>query len=255
MAFADPIRTEKWSWNTLADLLDDLHRDSIIDCGVATGTANALTLTTGLSLTSYTDGQTFKFRPSANNTGNVTINVDGIGGRTASVVQPAGGANEQLRPADLVVGAVYLGTYITATNHIVIQVESARSTQLSTNNQNLVSVISTTSTSLITTGVSATVDCGAGDNVLVVASFNISHGTTDGFGICRLLRGASNLGSEYFMREHLGHTNGATQCGAIAHIDTTPGLGSVTYNLHYRTSSGTVYMRARSITAYVFRST
>ena len=43
------------------------------------GTANAITLTTGQSLTSYETGQLFFFNSIAQNTGAVTLNVDGVG--------------------------------------------------------------------------------------------------------------------------------------------------------------------------------
>ena len=45
------------------------------------GTGRAITLTTGESLSSYEHGMMVYFRAIANNTGNVTINVDGIGSR------------------------------------------------------------------------------------------------------------------------------------------------------------------------------
>lgn len=47
--------------------------------GAYGGTANAITLTTGLGLTSLTTGMEFRFYASAANTGAATINIDGIG--------------------------------------------------------------------------------------------------------------------------------------------------------------------------------
>ena len=47
------------------------------DSGVG-GTANAITLTSGDSLSSYANGQRFFFSANSNNTGAVTVNVDGI---------------------------------------------------------------------------------------------------------------------------------------------------------------------------------
>ena len=51
---------------------------AIPDSGVG-GTANAITLTTGLNITALTNGQSFRFEPSTANTGQVTVNVDGTG--------------------------------------------------------------------------------------------------------------------------------------------------------------------------------
>jgi hypothetical protein len=60
----------------------------------AGGTANAITITTGLSLTSIPLGMTIKFETSLPNTTSATINVDGIGAVTCKTVEgsnlPAG---------------------------------------------------------------------------------------------------------------------------------------------------------------------
>lgn len=53
------------------------------------GTANAITLTTGLSLSALTTGQEFRFRATSANTAATTINVDGIGALTAKTVTGA----------------------------------------------------------------------------------------------------------------------------------------------------------------------
>lgn len=53
------------------------------------GTANAITLATPLSLSALTTGQEFRFRATAANTGATTINVDGIGAKTAKTVTGA----------------------------------------------------------------------------------------------------------------------------------------------------------------------
>lgn len=53
------------------------------------GTANAVTLTTGLSLTALTAGQAFAFRATASNTLATTINVDGIGTVAAKTITGA----------------------------------------------------------------------------------------------------------------------------------------------------------------------
>ena len=51
------------------------------------GTANAITITTGLGLTALVAGMEIRFRATATNTGNTTINVDGIGAATAWTVK------------------------------------------------------------------------------------------------------------------------------------------------------------------------
>lgn len=63
-------------------------------CG---GTANAVTLTTGLSLSSLTTGQEFRFRASSANTGAMTANVDGIGAVTVKTVTGAGTPSGYIR--------------------------------------------------------------------------------------------------------------------------------------------------------------
>jgi microcystin-dependent protein len=49
------------------------------------GTANAITLTTGYSVSAYAAGQTFRFLASGINSGAVTINLDGIGAKDVYV--------------------------------------------------------------------------------------------------------------------------------------------------------------------------
>ena len=48
------------------------------------GTANVITLTSvsGLAIAAYVEGQAFYFKAASNNTGSVTVNIDGIGART-----------------------------------------------------------------------------------------------------------------------------------------------------------------------------
>jgi hypothetical protein len=59
---------------------------------LATGTANAITLTIPANITAYQAGQTFKFKAIADNTGATTINVNGLGVKDlySSVSQAAG---------------------------------------------------------------------------------------------------------------------------------------------------------------------
>jgi hypothetical protein len=61
--------------NTNFDDLDALARGFY----TAGGTANAITITTGLSLSAIPTGMRIRFNPPGNNTGATTINVDGTG--------------------------------------------------------------------------------------------------------------------------------------------------------------------------------
>jgi hypothetical protein len=69
------------------DFVDDYNDDGAlrgaIYVGVAGGSANALTFTTGVFSGSIPTGAIFRFQVAAANTGAVTINVDGIGAVTA----------------------------------------------------------------------------------------------------------------------------------------------------------------------------
>jgi len=70
--------------------LDDVVSQKGIWAPTVGGTANAITLTTGYSLTSYVAGQRFTFIPTATSSSTVTINVDGNG--TKNVYTAAGQA-------------------------------------------------------------------------------------------------------------------------------------------------------------------
>ena len=48
-------------------------------CGTAGGTANAITLTPSPAITAYAAGQRFQFVAASNNTGPVTVNINGVG--------------------------------------------------------------------------------------------------------------------------------------------------------------------------------
>lgn len=60
-------------------LHDVISRGDYVTAG---GTANAITLTHPTPVTSYKDGQVFRFKVTAANTGATTINVDGLGVKT-----------------------------------------------------------------------------------------------------------------------------------------------------------------------------
>lgn len=72
------------------DLADAGHIDAL-SAGRATygGTADVITITTGLSLAALTTGMEIRFRATAVNTGATTINVDGIGAVTALTITGA----------------------------------------------------------------------------------------------------------------------------------------------------------------------
>lgn len=116
------------------------------------------------------------------------------------------------------------------------------------------SVLSTTATSSTATGQSVTVTgVESGDSVLLFSSFSVSHGTTGGYIIPQIYRSTTAIGVEAWTRDHAVNTNGAQKVGSLMHIDTTPGTGSVTYNLYWRTAAGTAYMRDRTLIAFVLR--
>ena len=79
------------------------------------GSANAVTLTTGFSLSAYAAGQTFLFKVATSNSGATTINVDGLGAKT--VLRQEGTA---LQSSDLYADAfarvTYDGTYFKLQN-------------------------------------------------------------------------------------------------------------------------------------------
>lgn len=70
------------------------------------GTANAITLTTGYSVTAYAAGQTFRFIAQATNSGAATVAVDGLGAK--SITGPGGAA---LSGGQILVNALVTITY------------------------------------------------------------------------------------------------------------------------------------------------
>lgn len=73
--------------------------------GAVGGTANAITITLSPVATSYQVGMTIKFIATANNTGAVTINVDGLGNRNLEKI--SGSAIVSLSAGDIVSGGFY----------------------------------------------------------------------------------------------------------------------------------------------------
>lgn len=70
--------------------------------GVAGGTADALTIVPSPGITAYSIGQMFSFKASVNNTGAVTVNVNGVG--AGALTWPDGSA---LAADDIVAGGMY----------------------------------------------------------------------------------------------------------------------------------------------------
>ena len=95
--------------NTNFDRIDDV----LLGYYAAGGTGNAITITTGLTLTSLPTGLKIRFSAGATNTGATTINVDGIGAVTALTVTGAA------LPADYIRTDAHTEAYYNGTNWIV----------------------------------------------------------------------------------------------------------------------------------------
>lgn len=80
--------------------------------GTVGGTADALTLTTGLTLTAITSGQRFWMVPTANNTGAATLDVDGIGAQTLKTIDGSD------LPADYLRASIPTEFYWDGTNYV-----------------------------------------------------------------------------------------------------------------------------------------
>lgn len=88
----------------------------IYPCGTATGTANAITLATRQSLTAYDVPHIFQFTVAATNTGNVTLNVDGVGAQT---LRRADGS--EIGRGILVAGAFVQAVNVSATEFRLVE--------------------------------------------------------------------------------------------------------------------------------------
>lgn len=96
-------------WNQNAD-----DTDVLLSAITTAGSANAYTLTTGLSLAAYVSGQSFLIKASFTNSGAATLNVDGLGAK--SLVK---GASTALASGDITSGAIYRVAY-NGTNFCVL---------------------------------------------------------------------------------------------------------------------------------------
>lgn len=96
--------------------LDDL--DATLGAITTAGSANAYTLTTGLSLSAYVDGQTFTVRASFANTGAATMNWDGIGAKNLRKI--VGGTLTALASGNVAANDHLQVSYNSASDVIVI---------------------------------------------------------------------------------------------------------------------------------------
>lgn len=75
------------------------------------GTANAITLTNSVPVKAYTAGLEVMFKPTSNNTGAVTLAVDGLGGGAKALEKVVSGVLTALAADDLRSGSVYSAIY------------------------------------------------------------------------------------------------------------------------------------------------
>jgi hypothetical protein len=93
--------------NTNFDDIDALARGFY----TAGGTANAITITTGLSLASIPTGMRIRFNPPGDNTGATTINVDGTGAVACRTIRNAALPAEYILTSLGICQAEYNGTH------------------------------------------------------------------------------------------------------------------------------------------------
>jgi len=114
--------------------------------GTAGGTASAITLSGSPTVTSYSDGDTYSFKASANSIGTVTINIDGVG---ATVVRKQiGEALYFLTFDDLATDQIYTIRFnSSAGGHWIVS--DLSNPELIFTTGTLVSVVSTTTTTTL----------------------------------------------------------------------------------------------------------
>lgn len=81
------------------------------------GSADAQTLTTGMSLSAYAAGQSWLFEAGYTNTGTATLNVDSIGAKTMAKND---GSQSNLGAGDITAGAFYHAVYDSGADKIII---------------------------------------------------------------------------------------------------------------------------------------
>jgi len=110
---------------------------------------------------------------------------------------------------------------------------------------NFTSAISTTSSSLVTTGYSASITPSSTSNkIIVMFGFTGGNNTNTGSGIrLGIYRGATNLTGTtgYFTWTQ---TSGVSLGTAINYVDSPATTSATTYTIYYGASNGTAYMQA-----------
>lgn len=93
-------------------LQDVVMRGDYVTAG---GTANAITITHGTPITSYKDGQVFRFKASATNTGATTIKVDALG-----VITLYGNAHQALQGNEIVANGYCIAVYSSTLSRMIL---------------------------------------------------------------------------------------------------------------------------------------
>lgn len=101
--------------NALRELMAEVAKfyDDLGGVNTVAGTGDAITVTTASGLTALATGLVLSFRAGANNTTNVTVNVDGLG---AKAIRKVTAGEVALIAGDLVAGGKYLLVYDAAAN-------------------------------------------------------------------------------------------------------------------------------------------
>jgi hypothetical protein len=92
--------------------------DALLGAITTAGSANAYTVTTGLSLAAYVNGQSFWIRASFANTGGATLNIDSIGAK--NLRKNVAGTLTALVTGDIYTGDYLRVTYNSASDVIVV---------------------------------------------------------------------------------------------------------------------------------------
>ena len=150
-------------------VFDDL--DAMTSALATAGSANAYTLTTGLSLAAYVTGQRFKVIPNFSNTGAATLNVDAIGAK--NIYKNTGGTLGAVGTGNIVSGVpidvVYDGTQFVAELNREGQPIDAELTALAALSYSADSVVTMTGAATFTLAASSTFVRTTGDQSIAGA--------------------------------------------------------------------------------------